>query len=108
MGLGLLRNRADSREQEEMEVTGGHKAPMVAWERKHTVHRNNEIHGRPQSADTHRHGTDTTQTRHRQGPEPGCSEKCCIINIGLGLVGGRERHREHAFLASPRERSGMK
>lgn len=41
MGLGLLRDRADSREQEEMEVTaGGHKEPTAAWERKHTVHRN--------------------------------------------------------------------
>lgn len=35
--------------------------------------------------------TDTAQTRHRKGPEPGCSEKkgceCYIINTGLGLVG---------------------
>lgn len=34
--------------------------------------------------------TDTAQTRHRKGPEPGCSEKgceCCIVNTGLGLVG---------------------
>lgn len=65
MGLGVLGDRADSREQEEMEVIGGHKEPMAAWERKHTVHRNSGIHERPQSADTHRHGTDTAQTGPR-------------------------------------------
>lgn len=59
---------------------------MAAWKRKHTVHRTMKS--------TNNHGqqthTDTAQTRHRQGPEPGCSEKgceCCIINAGLGLVG---------------------
>lgn len=38
--------------------------------------------------------TDTAQTRHRKGPEPGCSEKkgceCCFVNTGLGLVGQGE------------------
>lgn len=60
----------------------------VAWERKHTVHRNNETTTNDHSQQTH---TDTAQTRHRKGPEPGCSEKkgceCHIINTRLGLVG---------------------
>lgn len=92
-----------------MEVTGGHKVLTVAWERKHTVHRNNETTTNDHSQQTH---TDTAQTRHRKGPEPGCSEKkgceCHIINTRLGLVGGGERRREHESSASPGERSGMK
>lgn len=78
MGLGLLRDRADSREQEEMEVTaGGTRSQQQLGRGSTRFTETNEIHERPQSADTHRHA----QTRHRLGLEPGCSEKRRAVSV---------------------------